>query len=152
MKGVMFLEVNIDGAPMPGSPLVVSVGAVECPGQIAYPLENGTCACPPGYLPFQEGQEKPCTPLPPAEGSVAAAAEVDLKAIVPPVVLGTLALLVAITALASRQARDSAERSWRIRAAELDVSSSQARRGCATHARTGAILQDTAQLKACRVV
>lgn len=127
VKGVVFLEVNVDGEPMPGSPLVVAVGAVTCAGAVAYPLANGTCACPLGFLSrFDAGLEEPCLPLALVE---AAATDADLKAIVPPVVLGTIALLIAITVIASRHARDVAERSWRIRAAELDVSSSQARGG-----------------------
>lgn len=42
-----------------------------------------------------------------------------------PQVLGTLALLAVLTVVSSKRARERAESSWLIRAAELDVSSSQ---------------------------
>lgn len=126
VKGFMFLEVSIDGIPMRGSPLVVSVVEVSCPGDIAFPRDNGTCTCPPGYADFaaNAGDAEPCVRLPVVD---VAAREANVKAIVPPVVLGTLALFVAIAVAASWHAREAAEKSWRIRAEELDVSSSQVR-------------------------
>lgn len=46
--GLMYLEVLIDGAPAPGSPLLVSVVPPTCAGALAVVSADGSCRCPPG--------------------------------------------------------------------------------------------------------